>query len=479
MLNVNQITSTLAKLPDQALQQYATMHKNDPYIVSLAVAESNRRRELRTSGQGQMGGMPQTKVVDQDIAQMAPAPLPEQSGIGALPAPNMQRMADGGIAGYDEGGAAGQLAFNNEPVMRMADGGVARFAGEDESFVRSPFAFLNPGDAWEGVKRVFSEGIDAKAAEQRRKDALRKMKAPSEDTVGTSEFDTKQRPIREAAKQDETAQKAVEKAMKADAKAEIRTGASDAGIAGLMKQLEPMSLEQRAAAAKKLAAEANDESAAAYKPWMEQLKADREALAARKDSNLGEALMKAGFGMMAGKSQHAFQNIGEGAMQGLAAYQEANKADDAAKRALMQSEMALMQAQRAERSGNHKDAVSLMNQHRMEQQAAVQLGLQAQQIKQTGAYQQGMLAVHQARGGEEAKVRAEFGKLQAKVMDSLKNDVNYATATPAMQQKLQTEAMRRAAMNNPFLATYAQNIGFVGGPAGGKTRTLEGVDYDE
>jgi hypothetical protein len=122
MFNVNQITSQLAKMPDQALQQYAAMHKNDPYTVSLALAESNRRKDMRMGATPQPGQMP--KVVDQDIAQMvAPPPqqmmpqqarpqmppqaqqqLPENTGIGQLPAQNMQGMADGGIVGYAEGG---------------------------------------------------------------------------------------------------------------------------------------------------------------------------------------------------------------------------------------------------------------------------------------------------------------------------------------------------------------------------------------
>ena len=124
MFNVNQITSQLAKMPDQALQQYAAMHKNDPYTVSLALAESNRRKDMRAGATPQPGQMP--KVVDQDIAQMvAPPPqqmmppqarpqmppqqtaqqqLPEQSGIGQLPAQNMQGMADGGIVGYADTG---------------------------------------------------------------------------------------------------------------------------------------------------------------------------------------------------------------------------------------------------------------------------------------------------------------------------------------------------------------------------------------
>jgi len=116
MINVNQITSQLAKMPDQALQQYAMMHKNDPYTVSLALSESNRRKQMRDAAQGQQGMAPQPKVVDQGIAgMMAPPPqpqmpqaqaqpMPEDVGIGALPAPNMQGMAEGGIVAFGDGG---------------------------------------------------------------------------------------------------------------------------------------------------------------------------------------------------------------------------------------------------------------------------------------------------------------------------------------------------------------------------------------
>jgi soluble lytic murein transglycosylase-like protein len=126
--NVNQITSTLRNMPDQQLQQYAAMHKTNPYVLSLAVAESNDRKALRASQQAQMAGQKQPTVADQAVMGMAAQDqLPEQRGIGALPAPNMQNMADGGIAGYGEDSSE-QIAYNNEPVIRMAEGGVARFA---------------------------------------------------------------------------------------------------------------------------------------------------------------------------------------------------------------------------------------------------------------------------------------------------------------------------------------------------------------
>ena len=100
MLNVNKITSMLAKMPDPQLQQYAQMHKNDPYIMALAMSESNRRKEVRAV-KPPMAEQP--KVVDQEIAQMGPQQLPEDQGIGQLPAGNMN-FANGGIIAFADGG---------------------------------------------------------------------------------------------------------------------------------------------------------------------------------------------------------------------------------------------------------------------------------------------------------------------------------------------------------------------------------------
>jgi hypothetical protein len=140
------------------------MHKQDPYMVSLALSESNRRKKMRTAAQGQAGSAPQPKVVDAAIQGMRPAPapvmtgsggtlqtgyggpvttgmasggLPEDQGIAQLPTPNMQRMADGGIAGYEDdeegmatGGMGGMFNFaqQSEPVVRMSGGGVLNFS---------------------------------------------------------------------------------------------------------------------------------------------------------------------------------------------------------------------------------------------------------------------------------------------------------------------------------------------------------------
>lgn len=161
--NVMQITATLRNMPDAQLQQYAAMHKNDPFVFPLAFQESQTRQQMRAGQAAQMAGQKPPPVVDQDLAQMMPTPvtggagqaitgghgqainaLPEEQGIGALNAPNLQQMADGGIAGYADGAPSQPGMFNyaqmapavdlhpNSGVtsQNMASGGVARFADE-------------------------------------------------------------------------------------------------------------------------------------------------------------------------------------------------------------------------------------------------------------------------------------------------------------------------------------------------------------
>jgi hypothetical protein len=133
--NSEKITSQIAMLPDQALKQMAMMHKNDPYVLPLIISEDGRRKQMRQAAQAQMAGMPQPKVADAALAQMGQ--LPEDQGIAQIPAPNMQRMADGGIAGYgdDQEGMAqgGMFDFSqrSEPVLRMAGGGVPGYKKGD------------------------------------------------------------------------------------------------------------------------------------------------------------------------------------------------------------------------------------------------------------------------------------------------------------------------------------------------------------
>lgn len=97
---LSNIADNLGMMPDTALQKFAAMHKDDPYIMALAVSESNRRAKARMSQAPQLAAQTPT-VVDEEIAKMG--------GIAALPAQNLETMsaAVGGIVGNDYDMAVG------------------------------------------------------------------------------------------------------------------------------------------------------------------------------------------------------------------------------------------------------------------------------------------------------------------------------------------------------------------------------------
>jgi hypothetical protein len=112
------MSESLALMPDEALRTFAQMHRDDPFSLALAVSESNRRKKQRVAQQGLAGMQPQPPVADQEIAQMNEPAMPENVGIGALPAPVLAGMPAGGIAGEEE----------MEP-QTMAGGGLVAFSG--------------------------------------------------------------------------------------------------------------------------------------------------------------------------------------------------------------------------------------------------------------------------------------------------------------------------------------------------------------
>ena len=136
MIQPNDFISKLRLEPDSVLKQMADMHQNDPYLFPMIFQESQARKDKRAQEQAQQMGQQQPTVKEQDLQQIAaldqsqpqmnqPAPpagnmpqapntpsgmplqgpgsgaqmLPEEQGIGALPANNLQRMAGGGITG--------------------------------------------------------------------------------------------------------------------------------------------------------------------------------------------------------------------------------------------------------------------------------------------------------------------------------------------------------------------------------------------
>jgi soluble lytic murein transglycosylase-like protein len=149
MFNVPQIQARLAGMSQQQLFQEGQANQNDALMFSLVNNENMNRQKAKAALMAQQAGQQQPPVKQQDLMAMAPQPnqipsvptnmgagiplqgpgspqqiaqnqLPEEQGIGALPANNLQRMAGGGITGYDEGGITYSPAVYKRYAMQQA-----------------------------------------------------------------------------------------------------------------------------------------------------------------------------------------------------------------------------------------------------------------------------------------------------------------------------------------------------------------------
>ena len=152
-IDVRALSETLSAMPLPQLQQYAALHKNDPYIVTLALSIANQKKQMKAGQTGQAGAVPQPKVVDQQIADMAAVDpmgnvtgaqaLPEDVGIGRLPAQNLRRMAGGGIASLGHYSDGGQMLKG--PGDGMSDSIPATIAGKQPARLAND-EFVVPAD---------------------------------------------------------------------------------------------------------------------------------------------------------------------------------------------------------------------------------------------------------------------------------------------------------------------------------------------
>lgn len=168
MLNAKTLTDTLSRMELPELQQYAELHKNDPYVVAMALSIANQKKQMNAAKQGQAGMVQQPKVVDQALAQMVPAhqmaqAMPEDLGIGQLPAPNMQRMAEGGIVAFDEGGEVPGYADGGIPMVgQLGYEQLVRLYETDPALARQ--AALRAGTAGQRFLAAISPVVNAAAS---------------------------------------------------------------------------------------------------------------------------------------------------------------------------------------------------------------------------------------------------------------------------------------------------------------------------
>ena len=406
------ITSQLRMMDDRALQQYAAMHKSDPYVFPLAFQESQNRQRVRMSGQAQMGGQEMPKVNDAALMAMAPQAAPQQApqgqGISNLPAPNMQRMADGGIAGYEDdeegmatGGMGGMFNFaqQSEPVVRMSGGGVPRYQG------------VSLEDGGDGSMVDEFKGVDDQIAANMERQRL------------YGAFDDYSAYIPKPKKGSKAAKKLEDDAKKEESAKKEELAKKPALPA--LPTYTPKTAEQIKAASETMAAPELAKIQESYKPFAEQFAQDRSRIDAREKNMLSDLLIRGGLKTMAGKSQFAMQNIGEGGLEALNVYQETQKTNEASRRALTQSEMLMGQAQRAEGRGAKSEAMGLYAQADKSQQVSAQLAQEARKMENTDAYQQGSLLVAQQNARTQERM-ADASMVSAKASQSRAAALNAA-----------------------------------------------------
>lgn len=453
MINVNQITAQLARMPDQALQQYAQMHKSDPYTLSLALAESNRRKQVRQGAQ--MNAPEQPKVVDQELQGMA-APMPESVGIGQLPAGDMN-FAGGGIVAFADGGSmsgfgvsqealaldelrrqeelrrraeearynalvegrlvpsttpaagprlsAADMALRKQPAAPKADTGAAGAGGPGQ---RVPPAG--------GPELLGGPGAGAPASSQ---SIYSLASTPSTYQREFEQF-LPQGKVADPFEADVREQGAAEEKVARDYAAKRKAQLEGMGLLGLEQE--------------------------------KRLKAREEKLGKQEGELSGMALLQAGFAMMSGASPNALQNIGIGAQAGLKKYGEGIERLDAAREKIDDAFGRLEIARRSEKMLTDKelaeierDADKIPAQTRREviNSARTAYGLSATQAgKMFDAYV------------ADKRLGAELGSRERLSREQMQNQLASARISAGAQQNFY-EALGKAAPDSPLAKGFA------------------------
>jgi len=153
-MNINAVLAHLVEMTPPQRKQFAQMHMDDPMMLSAAKYVDNQIAKQAAAIAAQQMGMAPPPVNQQVVAQMTPQPpvrqaapqpqamqqpLPEDTGIAQLPAPNMQGMAAGGIVAFAGGGVSDALAAidQNLPDPRVSMEGFNRFNGSMTDYLNT------------------------------------------------------------------------------------------------------------------------------------------------------------------------------------------------------------------------------------------------------------------------------------------------------------------------------------------------------
>lgn len=368
-MNPQNVLSSLRMMSDQQLQQYAAMHKNDPFIFPLAFQESQLRKQMRSESQAMQPPAP--KVADQALESMAAEPLPEDVGIAQLPAKNLEGIATGaagGIVAFDEGGEVPR--YQNQGLVQYP--GMLPMEGGTVLPTTSGFEGMSMSEFLDTLRRKAKGTFSDYFSKEREKANAQAMyggpKAPTKADIAAlgnvGGFNTAYDPVVSAA---------VAAANAPDKAGTVGTGGAASGdnkysstypgstgmrpggglglaaipgltttATGTMQELQAMreqmgpatlstaqqeginALATEAKAAKEEELANLQADIAARGRGMEgaetRAKAREEKLTKREGDLAGMAMFEAGMAIMAGESPYALTNIGRGAGIGMKSY---------------------------------------------------------------------------------------------------------------------------------------------------------------
>lgn len=333
--------------------------------------------------------------------------LPEQAGVGALPAPNMQgmAMANGGIIAFDEGGEvehyadAGLLSAVPPPKKPYGRGITEKVnkLAEEEGYQKELFQPIDPDKEIARLQQqlaMLPPDSPQRGLIQSRIDALMKMPKPAPATPPQADMMGGKTPAQmKASSKDLDAILAASAAQPEFTNVPPRSGAAapkqrtpgatpaprgepakpaapeETGIAGALKaqqalaggdkEIKDMLAAQEretTSGIERLRAEREKGKPAgeAYSKYEQMLQKEESEAKGKEDRNLKMALINAGLAIAGGTSRYALENIGKGALVGTKQYMDGIDKLEAAAKKRQEALAMIEQARRAEAREDYK-----------------------------------------------------------------------------------------------------------------------------
>lgn len=372
------MTAYQQKLPQ------ATAARGQQAQQQLQQAQPTVRQEMAQSM------IPDMRMLQQQQAGPQPPVLPEQTGVGALPAPNMETMgkAGGGIIAFKDGEDVVDPFINyaRNPLRTDAMRQAEEQRLEEERLLEEQRQQRAQQRAREREKATEEKKRLEKASEERRA-ARKRGEKPETGPVDLRPDES----AAETARLQRQAQDTTPIAEKPETKAAAATDKKPApapktssvvpppkaattpptGIEAALTAAERLGGAQEADYKAKLANygaevtagldalarkyEQGKPTGEAYSKYEQSLQKEEEGAKGKEERNLRMALVNAGFAMMAGTSPYAFENIGKGAMLGSKQYMEGVDKLEAAAKKRQEAFALIEQARRAEARDDWKE----------------------------------------------------------------------------------------------------------------------------